>query len=161
VVAIGDAAVQTNPTYGRGVSMAMTHAQHLARVAERATADPVGFVQEFDDWTARHLGVWFRAQVAADTVGVARIKAGLRGQRPAPSSDPFVRLMAGMEALAASDEVVGRGLGRMAHLLITPAELLADREVVRRVTAYLGAGDPAEQPVEGPTRAEFESIVAS
>ncbi|SFP68271.1 Dehydrogenase (flavoprotein) [Amycolatopsis rubida] len=160
LVSIGDAAIQTNPTYGRGAAMAMMHAQHLARSAGEAEGDPAGYVAGFGAWTERHLGVWFRAQLAADRTGVARIEAGLRGARHEDTRDPFARLMAGMEAMASEDEVVGRGLGRMAHLLITPAQLLSDREVVRRVTRRLGETAVPEPRAQGPSRAEFESLVA-
>ncbi|WP_018680546.1 FAD-dependent oxidoreductase [Actinokineospora enzanensis] len=157
LVLLGDAALQTNPTYGRGVSLAFAHAQQLAGGLEFID-DPYRFAVEFDEWTERNLGVWYRTQIVADSAGLARMAAGLRGERPDPPTDPFARLMAGMEDLAARDEVVGRGLGRMAHLLITPTQLLGDREVVQRVVAHLGDRPlPAEQ-LDGPDRAEFEGL---
>ncbi|MBF5029989.1 FAD-dependent oxidoreductase [Micromonospora sp. ANENR4] len=162
LVLLGDAALQTNPTYGRGVSIAFLHAQQLARTLDTA-GDPgsAAFTDAFEAWTARNLGVWYRTQVTADTAGLRRMAAGLRGQPPPVSDDPFARFMAGMEVLAGRDEVVARALGRMAHLLITPAQLLGDRDVVRRVTGFLDGRTVTDDAVEGPARREFEAIVAA
>ena len=65
IVAIGDAALHTNPTLGRGISMGLMHAHQLAQVAHLAPDDPVGFVDMFSAWTDDHLGVWYDTQVAA------------------------------------------------------------------------------------------------
>ncbi|MEE3922481.1 hypothetical protein V2I01_41690 [Micromonospora sp. BRA006-A] len=161
LVLLGDAALQTNPTYGRGVSIAFLHAQQLAR-----TLDTTGDLARWRSPTRSRRGpsatsACGTAQVTADTAGLRRMAAGLRGQPPPVSDDPFARFMAGMEVLAGRDEVVARALGRMAHLLITPAQLLGDRDVVRRVTGFLDGRTVTDDAVEGPARREFEAIVAA
>jgi hypothetical protein len=49
----------------------------------------------------------------------------------------------------------------MAHLLITPAQLLADREVVGRATRHLRRHEPAPDRSGGLSRARFEAIAAA
>ena len=44
LVLVGDSSLHTNPTFGRGVSLAFAQAQHLAATAEQVPADPVGYV---------------------------------------------------------------------------------------------------------------------
>jgi flavin-dependent dehydrogenase len=161
LVLLGDAAIQNNPTYGRGVSLAFVQAQRLAGTAGDAAADPVDYVAGFEAWTERNLSVWHRSQITADTAALAIMEAGLRGQPRPPQTDPFSRIMMGIEALAARDPVVARGLARMAHLLITPTQLLADADLMKRVTAFLGSSQVAEPVREGPTRRQFELIAAA
>jgi flavin-dependent dehydrogenase len=161
LVLIGDAALQNNPTYGRGVSLAFAQAQQVARRLGSATDDPARWVVECDRWTGQHLGIWHRAQTTADAAALAVMEAGLRGE-PAPvATDPFARLLAAIEALAATDPLVARALARMAHLLITPAQLLADREVVGRATRYLRHHQPEPARSGGLSRAQFEAIAAA
>jgi flavin-dependent dehydrogenase len=161
LVLLGDVAIQNNPTYGRGVSLAYAKAQRLADSVGEAAGDPVGYVAGFDAWTERNLGVWHRSQTTADAAALALMEAGLRGQPPPPPEDPFSRIMTGIEALSARDPVVARGLARMAHLLITPTQLFADREVMRRVNAFLGSGHVEEPSCDGLPRREFELIAAA
>ena len=78
LVLVGDSSLHTNPTFGRGASLAFAQAQHLAATAEQVHADPVGYVHAFEDWTASHLGVWYESQVAADGAALERMTAGLR-----------------------------------------------------------------------------------
>lgn len=158
LVLVGDASLHTNPTFGRGVSLAFAQARQVASTAERAGADPVGYVAQFEDWTAANLGIWFESQVAADTSRMEHVAAGVRGRHLPPPDDPTNRFIAGMFALAPTDELVARALARIGHLLMTPAELFADGRVVGRVGAYLRDHPVIDPPVPGPTRAEFEQL---
>jgi len=161
VVALGDASLHTNPTLGRGISLALWQAQHLAEVAAAADDDPLDVVAELDDWTEANLGVWFDTQVAADAAGVERLAAGLRGERLPPSDDPGGRRAAAAFALAQTDPVVGTAVTRMIHLLAPPAEALGDPEVIGRIGAFLQTEPDLERPVDAPTRSEFEAIARS
>jgi 2-polyprenyl-6-methoxyphenol hydroxylase-like FAD-dependent oxidoreductase len=159
LVLVGDASLHTNPTFGRGVSLALAQAQRLADTVEQVDDDPVAFVAGFEAWTAAHLGVWYESQVAADRGGLERLAAGLRGEHLPPSDDPISRLIAGLFALAPTDPAVARALARVGHLLLTPSDLFADAEVVNKVGAYLDAHPVIDPPVPGPTRAQFVDLV--
>jgi len=161
---VGDSSLHTNPTFGRGISLAFAQGQHLANTIEEAVAEPVAYVARFEQWTAENLGVWFESQVAADGARIERLEASLRGEHLPPPDDPISRFIAALNAVAQFDPLVARALAKVGHLLITPAELTADREVVHRVMAYLTKHPTIEPPREGPTREgptreEFEQLV--
>ena len=160
VVALGDAALHTNPTLGRGISLAFWHAQHLAEVAGSAADDPVGFVQNFHNWTTEHLGVWFDTQVAADAAGLARLDAGLRGEHLPASVDPTSRFLAAAFVCAEHDPIVGNAVAAMVHLLKSPMEALGDSAVAGRTQQYLATNPDLERKPDVPSRREFE-IIAS
>jgi 2-polyprenyl-6-methoxyphenol hydroxylase-like FAD-dependent oxidoreductase len=159
LVLVGDASLHTNPTFGRGVSLALAQAQRLADTVEQVDDDRVAFVAGFEAWTAAHLGVWYESQVAADRGGLERLAAGLRGEHLPSSDDPISRFIAGLFALAPTDPAVARALARVGHLLLTPSDLFADAEVVNKVGAYLDAHPVIDPPVPGPTRAQFVDLV--
>lgn len=160
-VLVGDASLHTNPTFGRGISLAFAQAQHFASTAEQVDADPVGYVAAFESWTSTNLGIWYRSQVAADGARLEQIAAGLRGEHLAPSDNATVRFIAAMVALARIDVVVARALARVAHLLMSPAELFRDTQVVQRVEAYLDQHPVIDPPVEGPSRSTFERLASA
>ena len=160
VVALGDASLHTNPTMGRGISLALWQAQHLADVADSVVDDPMTFVADYDAWTQAHLGVWFDTQVTTDAANVARIEAGVRGERLA-MTDPMARRVAAALALAQTDSVVGSAVTRMFHLLASPAEALGDPEVVARLDAFVASGPNLDRPTDAPTRAEFETLATA
>lgn len=160
IVVIGDAALHTNPTLGRGVSMGLCHAQHLADVADGAADDPLEFANNFATWTDDSLGVWFDTQVAADATTIERLAAGLRGERLAPPDHPAARFAAAAFLCAQHDEAVGLAVARLAHLFAPPAEAFGNADVAGRVTEFLSTGVSLERPADPLTRADFEVLAA-
>ena len=158
---LGDSSVHTNPTNGRGVSLGFAHAQHLAETVDRARADPVQYATDFARWTSTNIGVWYNSQVANDAAAIARLEASLDGRELPQPSDPTARYTRALMDLTATDPEVGAAFARVAHLLITPAELVRDASVNRKVMAYLATDPDFAQPRSaGPKRAEFEALVA-
>ena len=86
VVLLGDSALHTNPTAGRGVSLAFAQAQHLATTLGQA-ADPVSYTAAFDAWTDTNIGVWYQPQAQADASLVRRMQAAVDG-KPSPPPEP-------------------------------------------------------------------------
>jgi flavin-dependent dehydrogenase len=160
LVAVGDAALHTNPTMGRGISLALAHAQHLASVAGLAASDPLDFAQRFHDWTEQHLVGWFDAQVAADAVALQRLQAGVRGERVAPPDDPRSSFAAGAFACAEHDPVVASAVASVVHLFEFPSVALAGADVGDRVRRHLAATPPASRPPDVVSRTEFEALMA-
>ncbi len=159
IVAIGDAALHTNPTLGRGISMGLMHAQHLAQVAHLAPDDPVGFVEAFSAWTDGHLGPWYDTQVAADAATQDRLAMGILGERYEPVDTQASRFAAAAFGLAAHDEVVGVAVAKMAHLFASPAEAFSDAEVASRIERFITGGGSFDRPPDVPDRRTFESLV--
>ena len=158
-VLVGDSSMHTNPTMGRGASLALAQAQRFASTAERVVDDPARFVGSFDQWTADNLGVWFDSQVALDQNNLDKFARALAGQDPQGPMDPLSRTTAGLFQVAETNDVVATALSRVANLLVSPVDLMADEEVVGAITSFLAA-EPDLTPVfDPPGRAEFESLV--
>ena len=161
LVAIGDAALHTNPTLGRGISMGLMHAQQLATVAHLAADDPVGFVETFSMWTDDHLGVWYDTQVAADATTLDRLAAGIRGELFEPAETPASRFAAAAFLCASHDEVVGAAVARMAHLFAPPAEAFGETGVASRINEFVAGGASLRRPADVPNRKTFEALVTA
>ena len=161
IVAIADAALHTNPTLGRGISMGLMHAQHLAEVAHLADDDPVGFVDAFSAWTDDHLGVWYDTQVATDANALDRLAAGVRGERLEAVHTPASRFAAAAFACAAHDETVGVAVAKVAHLFAPPSEAFRDPAVAERINDFVASGASLDRPPDVPTRQEFEALVTA
>jgi flavin-dependent dehydrogenase len=161
IVALGDASLHTNPTLGRGISLGLWQAQHLATEAATVVDDRSAFVARYDEWTQAHLGVWFDTQKTIDAAGLERLEAGLRGVRLPPSTEPSTRRGAAALVLAQTDPLVGCAVARMFHLLTSPQEALSDPEVAERIDTFLLTEPDLERPADSPTRAEFEALAAS
>ena len=68
-LAVGDAAMCTNPLYGRGCSLALVHAFGLADTLRTHGADPDALAREFAAFTERELVPWFRSVGRAGRAG--------------------------------------------------------------------------------------------
>jgi 2-polyprenyl-6-methoxyphenol hydroxylase-like FAD-dependent oxidoreductase len=157
---LGDAANHTNPTLGRGVSLGLAHAQHLAKTAERAVADPIAHALEFDRWTADNVGAWFRSQVVADGALMRGLNAGLAGEAPPPplSETLFRRAMTALADTREEPDVT-LAVARDAHVLTPPGSVQNNPSVAAKVRAFMvKAATPPLAP-NGPSRREFEALV--
>jgi 2-polyprenyl-6-methoxyphenol hydroxylase-like FAD-dependent oxidoreductase len=159
-VLLGDAAVQTNPAFGRGASLALLHAGRLADTAEEASDDPLGFVLRFEEWTRHHLGVWFDAQIAASREQLRELQAGVRGTPAAPPADPVNRFVTALTVLSGQDEEARGVMARFLNMLMTPQELMTDPVAEPRVRALLQQRPALTAHAPGPDRAAFERLVA-
>lgn len=154
---VGDSAMHTNPTLGRGISMAYVQAQRLAEAVSESDPTTPEFVRKFEAWRAEELGVWYEGQAQLDSARIAQMDAALAGVAPRPPSDPAGRFFAAAQVVAQSNNDVALALGRMSNLLIKPAEFAADPRVQAAVTAHLAAGGSGP-PMTGPTREAFVAL---
>lgn len=159
MVLLGDAAMHTNPSLGRGVSLAFSHAQYLAHSIDEAFAEPLDYVAAFEAWTDENLGEWFDTQVQLDAELSARFHA-LAKDLPLPELSERGRFGAAMQILAQQDAVVAAAFSRVQHLLTKPSELATNLEVGRRVAAYLRETAQLPDMTQGVTRAEFAGWVS-
>lgn len=79
--AVGEAAVHTNPLYGRGCSLSFIHAHVLADVLA-STHDPTTRALQFDARTQRELRPFFEVAVKRDREGLERARQGMRPAQP-------------------------------------------------------------------------------
>ncbi|HET7487903.1 MAG TPA: FAD-dependent oxidoreductase [Acidimicrobiales bacterium] len=157
VVALGDAAMCTNPGYGRGVGLALVHAACLVDALD-AVGDagdaPLAVAASFAEATARELEPWFHAAVAADRVRLAIGRRLLAGERweavGGPGDDPAVRFARGAPAAGQRDPVVARAFQRAFQLLDPPSAYWGNPEIEARVEAVWRTLDRDPPPAPGP-----------
>ena len=150
-VAVGDAAVCTNPLYGRGCSLALVHAFGLADVLREHGRDLDAVAREFAAFTDRELVPWFRSAVMQDTQARAM-------HEELPAEDPRAFMQAvfrdGLLPAMRTSPIVFRAFLRWFNLLATPDALMADSEIVAEVlAAYEDRENRPGAPVLGPDRA--------
>ncbi|GAC1420220.1 MAG: FAD-dependent oxidoreductase [Actinomycetota bacterium] len=151
MVFIGDSALHTNPTAGRGVSLAFAQAQHFAKTAADAP-DAATLVSRFDEWTQANIGAWFLVQAGADSALSHRLEAAVRG-KPAPPPDAMEQLRGALFGLAGTDSEAGARIRRVAHLVDFPHQVFADATIRAEIEAF-AQNAPGQQPA-GPTRDDF------
>lgn len=132
---VGDAAGTTNPLFGRGVSLALTHAFRLADLL--AGQPQVGKAQARSAARLADglLRPWYEHAAEADRDRIARWLAAANGTPPPAATGA----LHAVSAAAGGDGLVWRGLTRMLMSLTTPAELLDDERFMSRVAGSDGA----------------------
>jgi flavin-dependent dehydrogenase len=162
--AIGDAAVRTNPLYGRGCSAGVVHA-HIMRAAMDATADPgeraaiveretrVALRPYYDTMVKQDLQSIRRAEHERDPSYKAKFKARLMKSFVEDAITPAIR----------GDLAVLRASSRAFHMIDDPVAWLKKPDILARILkmwATPGARKRAGHlypPTLGPARRELLS----
>ncbi len=172
VHAIGDAAIHTNPLYGRGCSLAFVHAFLLADAIRDHGGDAAAVALALHEGTRREIEPWYRSALTQDRDAREVAEKQRRGEDPFASAgqgasnavDPkaFMRsvLRDGLLPALRTDAVVMRAFLRNFNLLDTPESLLANGEVMGRVLAAWRERDrrPPDLPL-GPVREEMVRVL--
>jgi 2-polyprenyl-6-methoxyphenol hydroxylase-like FAD-dependent oxidoreductase len=163
--AVGDAAMRTNPLYGRGCSTGVLHAHILAEVVD-SEPDPVRRALAFDARTQADLRPIFDASLREDKSGIKRARAVLEGRviNQANTFKKRLGLAFGDALAAASREQVHvlRGGMRTFHLLEKPGDFLKDWRIRTTVLRYMLRGrrrNAAQRLQPGPERGEMHEIL--
>ncbi len=156
VVAVGDAWAATNPTLGRGVSLAVRHARALRDTIRDVGLEPDRLVRRFDEVTEEEFTPWYRSTVWHDRHRLADMESARRGETPTPDPDwsNYLRFMAG--AIKDPSLLLGRMLEWL-HLEERPEQTLADPIVLHRLDELA----PTLPPPGGPTRARVVEAVSA
>src|SRR5918997_728293 len=158
VLAVGDAWACTNPSVGRGASLAAIHAVALRDlVRDQGLEDPSALATRWHEVTEARVGTWYRETLRGDQERLAEIEAAIRGERYDPG-DPAYELEKALEMASTHDGDVLRAYVRIRGVISPADEVLADPALVEKVRD-LGAGW-REAPVLAPTRAELLELVA-
>lgn len=170
---VGDAAICTNPLYGRGCSLAFVHAYALADALRAHGDDPRGAALAFDEATRREILPWYRAARDQDREAREVAAAHARGERggsaPATASgqpvDPkaFLRsvLRDGLIPALRTDIEVVRAFMRVFNLLVPPDALMSDPVVMGRIlTAWRERDQRPPLPAAGPERDAMVELIA-
>jgi 2-polyprenyl-6-methoxyphenol hydroxylase-like FAD-dependent oxidoreductase len=156
VHALGDAAIHTNPLYGRGCSLGMVHAFGFADLLT-ADDDPRRLALALDDLTRAELDPWYRASVVQDTEN----KKAASGE--SATDDPMRSLMRdGLMPAVRTDPTVFRAFLRVLNILDAPDAMIANPEVTGRILeVWQARGERPDPPADGPTEEEMLRILAA
>jgi 2-polyprenyl-6-methoxyphenol hydroxylase-like FAD-dependent oxidoreductase len=162
LVAIGDAAIHTNPLYGRGCTLAFVHAAALADAVARHGGDLEALALALEAATEREVVPWYELAVMQDreaTSWARELRAG-RAPKPRDASgavDPraYLRdlLLRGLVPALRLDATVLRAFMRRFNLLDPPGDLLRDPALLGRVLAVYQRRHERTEPELGPDRA--------
>jgi 2-polyprenyl-6-methoxyphenol hydroxylase-like FAD-dependent oxidoreductase len=152
---VGDAAICTNPLYGRGCSLGMVHAELLADAVGDHGDDLDALALAFDAGTREEIEPWYESAVTQD-------RANRRAATGETSGDGFGTLLReGLLPAARVDPAVFRAFLRVFNLLSTPNALMNDPAVVQRVfEVYQDRENRPPEPELGPARDEMVRLLA-
>jgi 2-polyprenyl-6-methoxyphenol hydroxylase-like FAD-dependent oxidoreductase len=156
-VLVGDSATHTNPTLGRGTSLALAHAQHLARTAHEAQSGADGFAARFAEWTERNLGVWYESQAAIDAAASVRLRATFTGEA-VPRAAYAARAIEALGVASATDQRIAGLFQRLIGVLMTLGDVLAQPGVEAQIEPLL-ENEGRQFPPCDLTRQRFEQLV--
>ncbi len=159
--AVGDAALRTNPLYGRGCSTGILHAELLAETLAETT-DPHERALAFEQRTKTKLGPIFRASGSEDRNGIRRSKAARAGRVLDDADSTALAFGDALAAASGNSLHVLRGLLRTVNLLEAPGHFLKDRRTRLIVTLYMLRGrrrNAGARRQQGPSRQEMLALV--
>jgi 2-polyprenyl-6-methoxyphenol hydroxylase-like FAD-dependent oxidoreductase len=153
ILPVADALAYTNPSLGRGVSLGLSHAQHLRSLLKRTNGDPLSVATEWDEISEREFVPWYQAQVNMDQARVNEIVA-IREGREVPA-DPMTQ---GFFTAMNHDADCYRAFLEIMGCLSTPEEILARPGMFEKMIA---AADGKEPHIDqGPSREQLLALVS-
>ncbi|MEA9578453.1 FAD-dependent oxidoreductase [Xanthomonas nasturtii] len=153
-IAVGDALCTTNPTYTRGMSLAMRHAYAVADLAHReGLDDPLRFAIDADALAQRLVRPWYVDSVAQD-----RTRSALWAGEPPAFQHPDAIGLPHIAAAARHDAVVWHALARRTVMLEDPSAIFNRHDVVTRVRSL--AATPAVPSSAAPSRETLLQLIA-
>jgi len=157
VLALADAWACTNPSLGRGASMAILHARLLRDLLrETDPEDHEKLARRFHEATARVAEPLFRSTLWYDRHRLAEIDGDIAGE-PYHPADPRWAATKALAAASLTDPDLLREYSSIAAFVATGQEVFARPGILERTMA-LGAGCP-QYPLPGPTRAELLATI--
>ena len=158
VVTVADSWACTNPSLGRGASMALLHALELRDLLRRqGTDDPAGLAMAWDEATRAAVEPLYRSTLHYDRHRLAEVDAAIKGRAYEPD-DVAWEMTRALQFGSMQDPDLFRGFLRVVGLLSTPDEVFAQPGMADKVIS-VGAGWRDEE-VFGPTRQELVELVA-
>ena len=148
--AIGDSVCTTNPTFGRGLSLALCGACDLVDTLGQHPEDPIAQALVLGEHLDDHVAPYYEDQATIDSARLAMLRHAIFGAPP-PVPPPEARdrvTYAQLRTAAASDPVAFRAFWKIHAAISRPGEVYADPEVVAVTHEALG------QPRRGPPMAQ-------
>ena len=158
--AIGDAAVRTNPLYGRGCSVGFVSA-HVLRAALDSSRSPIERAKMFDREIENVVRPYFDSMVELDLNAIRRA----RHERD-PAYRPSLRARMtrsfaqdGLMPAQRGDVEVSRAMSRVFHMLDEPSAILTRPAILARIMRVWAMSEAEKRrrgyyaPKAGPDRA--------
>jgi 2-polyprenyl-6-methoxyphenol hydroxylase-like FAD-dependent oxidoreductase len=160
LAAVGDSVCTTNPTFGRGLALALQGATGLGELLEKHGEDEMGLAQALDHFVSRHVEPFYLDQATNDGRRLAELRHTLFGA-PAPEPTSLEGRVTFPELRAAMpfDPIVFRAFWRMMGMLAQPDDVYTDPDVVAHTQDVLRSLDIAPAMTQ-PTRAVLEAALA-
>jgi flavin-dependent dehydrogenase len=156
VVALGDAWACTNPSVGRGASLALLHAICLRDTLRKFELDDaIDLAREWNEATATTVEPFVSDTLSFDRHRLAQIDAQIAGV-PYETDDPAWNLGQALRGWASSDPDLLRAATSIGTLLARGLDVFSQPELLEKVLAL---GPPGTPP--GPTRDELVAIVGA
>lgn len=131
VVNVGDAFMSTNPSLGRGISLALVFAEELRELLS-LDPGPVDLATSFDEAKQARLTPWLDDAIDSDRRMLAIFEAALGGDPPGPPND-----LGAIRTAAAVDMDLWRIATNVSALELLPDEATAIPGVVERARQLL------------------------
>jgi 2-polyprenyl-6-methoxyphenol hydroxylase-like FAD-dependent oxidoreductase len=130
--AVGDSVCTTNPTFGRGLSLALSGAADLLDTIQKHADDGPAQALELDRLAADHVVPFYQDQAAVDFARLAMLRHAVFGA-PAPDAAPVIPdrvTYAQVCAAAPFDPAVFRAFWEIQGMIRRPDEVYTDPHVV-------------------------------
>jgi len=159
LVAIGDSVCATNPTFGRGLALALHGAMGLVELLAEYGEDVTGLAHAMDHFVTQQVEPFYLDQAANDGQRLAELRRTLFGalapvQIPAEGRVTFAALRSAMPF----DAIAFRAFWRVMGMLAKPDDVYTDPDVVAHTQDVLGRLDTAPRMAR-PARAELEAAL--
>lgn len=145
---VGDSVCITNPTFTRGISLALRHGFAVAEAIARNGAADLSLALSIDELGMRLLRPWFDDAVLQDRNRTRRWV----GESPEWPASPSSLTLDDVFAAARHDLDVWRAASRRYNMLDEPGAIFENDVIVARIRSVLATPRPA--PV-GPSRADL------
>jgi 2-polyprenyl-6-methoxyphenol hydroxylase-like FAD-dependent oxidoreductase len=165
ILAVGDSWACTNPSGGRGVTLALLHAAITAETVGEHLGNPLALALAQHRKTTERLLPWYRNSAQVDQARLAQISAAVHGDRePATGSsstgpsDPSAALMRNFAIGMNWDADVFRAFCEMTAMLALPGQILARPGMIEQIN-QAAAGRQLPRP-PGPSRTELLTLLS-
>jgi 2-polyprenyl-6-methoxyphenol hydroxylase-like FAD-dependent oxidoreductase len=144
---VGDAVCTTNPTFGRGLSLAAWGAADLVEALGDHAEDPISQVLMLDARIAEHIVPYYHDQAKVDAARLAMLRcAVLDAPAPAASGGGEAIGFPALRAAAAVDPVAFRAFWALMGMLRRPDEIYRDPGVAAAAEEILKHGPAPGAP---------------
>lgn len=159
LVAVGDSVCTTNPTLGRGLSLAMRGAADLADEVHAHGDDLTAVAVAVDDAVSVHVAPFYADQAAIDSARLAALRQRIFGiPAPRPTHDPDRVTFAQLRNAAAYGAESLRAFWKVMGLIESPEVVYRDPAVVAETRAVLAEHGDAPS-IAQPTTEQLEAAL--